>query len=166
MVESAHGMDTTDELLELPSLDSGGVYTTVGTYDAGELVSMVVHLSGMIGTPVDDLLVGFGEYLFGRFYEGFPQMFEGKTSAIDFLESIHGHIHVEVRKLYPEADLPEFSHERIEGGLILTYSSKRPFAKFALGLVNGCLTHFGGSEKVDFRLLDPGDGTSAEFTIQ
>lgn len=166
MVESAHGMETTDELLDLPALESGGVYTAVGTYDAGELVSMVVHLSGMFDTPVDDLLIGFGEYLFGRFHEGFPEMFEGKANAIEFLESIHGHIHVEVRKLYPEADLPDFAHERVEGGLILTYTSKRPFAKFALGLINGCLAHFGGPETVDFRMLDSCDGTGAEFTIR
>ncbi|MFT5288781.1 MAG: hypothetical protein ACI8QC_003719 [Planctomycetota bacterium] len=166
MVESAHGMDTTDELLELPSLESGGIYTAVGTYDAGELVSMVVHLSEMIDTPFDDLLIGFGEHLFGRFHEGFPQMFEGKTDALEFLESIHEHIHVEVRKLYPEADLPDFAHERRDGGLVLTYTSKRPFAKFALGLIHGCLAHYGGAMTVSYQLLGSGDGTRAEFTIQ
>ena len=166
MVESAHGMDTTDQLLELPELESGGAYTAVGTYDAAELVAMVVHLSKLHGVPVDDLLISFGEYLFPRFHKLFPQMFEGKATAPCFLESIHNHIHVEVRKLYPEADLPAFSYEQTPGGLVMTYISKRPFAKFALGLIHGCLAHFGGGQSVSCELQEPHDGTVATFTIK
>lgn len=166
MVESAHGMDTTDQLVDIPTLTSGGAYTAVGTYDAGELVQMVVLLSEILACPVDDLLIGFGEYLFERFHTLYPDMFAGKDNSFDFLESIHGHIHVEVRKLYPEADLPQFLTERSANQLTLTYESKRPFAMFALGLVRGCLAHFGEGKTVEHALLEPGDGTRAVFRIQ
>jgi hypothetical protein len=166
MVESAHGMDTTDQLLDVPALASGGAYTAVGTYDAAELFAMVARLAELHETPVDDLLIGFGEHLFTRFHGIYPQMFEGKVNAIDFLKSVHGHIHVEVRKLYPEADLPEFTYLHTSEGLIMTYTSKRPLARFGLGLVRGCLDHFGGSESVTCELQEPFDGTAATFRIK
>lgn len=166
MVESAHGMDTTDHLLDIPSLESGGAYTSVGTYDAGELVKMVVLLSELIEEPINDLLVAFGEHLFVRFHALFPAMFTGKPTCREFLMSIHGHIHVEVRKLYPEADLPDFKAEPDESGLTMTYTSKRPFAMFALGLIRGCLTHFDTGEDVTLELLGEKDGCCAKFRIQ
>ena len=166
MVESAHGMDTTDELLEIPTLESGGVYTSVGTYDATELVSMFACLAEITGSPVDELLTGFGKHLFVRFHSMFPQMFEGKSNVAEFLESIHDHIHVEVRKLYPEADLPHFTCKKHHPGLLLEYISNRPLAMFALGLIHGCIAHFGGTETVSFKLLGPKDYTRAEFLVK
>jgi hypothetical protein len=47
-----------------------------------------------------------GQHLFGRFV-CFP-FFSGVTSAFDFLAGLNGIIHVEVRKLYPDAELPHF----------------------------------------------------------
>ena len=103
MVESLFGLDTTDTLLDLPGLESGGAYTAVGTYDASELVAMVLELSRLEQTPVPELLHAYGKHLFGRFVQLFPQMFEGVSGADDFLGQVDGHIHVEVRKLYPGA---------------------------------------------------------------
>ncbi|MFT7486151.1 MAG: hypothetical protein ACI9F9_002005 [Candidatus Paceibacteria bacterium] len=166
MVESAHGMDTTDQLLEIPSLPSRGVYTSVGTYDAGELVQMVVLLADILDSPIDDLLAAFGEHLFERFHTLFPAMFVGDASCFEFLASIHDHIHVEVRKLYPEADLPHFTAEFDKDGLNLIYTSKHPFAMFGLGLIRGCLQHYGGIHTVEYEMLEPGDGSKAIFRIR
>ncbi|MFT6714913.1 MAG: hypothetical protein ACJAVJ_002205 [Planctomycetota bacterium] len=166
MVESAYGMETTDELLELPTHESKGIYTSVGTYDATELVAMVVRLAEMTDASIPDLLTGFGEYLFVRFHEKYPEMFVEKETASQFLVSVHGHIHVEVRKLYPEASLPEFAYSEREGALVMTYSSNRPFAMLALGLIRGSLKHFGGMQSVTCELLAPQDGTHAAFTIK
>lgn len=167
MVESIGGMDAVDALVSLPGLTSDGAYTSVGTYDAAELLAMVDQLVSMTGTPKDELLVAFGEYLFGRFPALFPQFFEGESAAKPFLAGIDAHIHVEVRKLYPEADLPRFSHEvDSDGGLIMTYSSNRPLAAFGEGLLRGCLNHFGEELEVERVDLEPGDGTHARFTIR
>ena len=166
MVESLFGLDTTDTLLDLPGLESGGAYTAVGTYDASELVAMVLELSRLEQMPVPELLHAYGKHLFGRFVELFPQMFEGVSGADDFLGQVDGHIHVEVRKLYPEAELPEFDTRQTEEGFVLEYSSERPFAHFAGGLIQGCLDHYADSREVSLETLAPGDGTRARFVIR
>lgn len=166
MVESTFGLETADSLLELPQLETGGAYTAVGTYDATELVAMVLELSRLERMPVPELLHAYGKHLFGRFVVLFPQMFEGVSGADEFLSRVDGHIHVEVRKLYPEAELPEFEAGATEEGFVLEYRSDRPFAHFAGGLIQGCLDHYQDGREVVHEALEPGDGTHARFVIR
>ena len=53
------------------------------------------------------------------------------------LSSIENHIHIEVRKIYPDAELPEFTvEEKTENSLIMIYKSNRAMHHFGLGLMN------------------------------
>jgi len=60
LVESTYGESMVDAILESADLPSGGVYTSVGTYDHREIVSLVGELSTKTGTPVPDLLKIYG----------------------------------------------------------------------------------------------------------
>ena len=105
-----------DDLIEASDLPSGGAYTAVGTYDHKEMQSLVANLSAQSNTPPNELLDLFGQHLIGRFKASFPDFFKTAATLFDFLESIDSHIHVEVRKLYPDAELPEFRAERLGPG--------------------------------------------------
>ena len=51
---------------------------------------------------------------------------------------------IEVRKLYPDAQLPRFTvEEHTPQRLILVYDSPRHFEDLAEGLMQGCMAHFG-----------------------
>jgi hypothetical protein len=143
MVEAKFSADMVDDIIDDANLPSGGAYTAVGTYDHGELVQMVVALSQRTDIPVPALVHTFGEHLFGRFYALFPAFFQGVTSALDFLEGIETVIHTEVRKLYPDAQLPQFDCTRSADGLQMLYSSPRHFGDLAEGLIHGAVAHFG-----------------------
>ena len=47
-VEDSFGFEVTQEMIEASSLSNDGVYTGIGTYNASELVAMVVQLSGLV----------------------------------------------------------------------------------------------------------------------
>lgn len=144
MIEERFSADMCDDLIDEADPPSGGAYTAVGTYDYREIVSMVEVLSQKTGAPVPDLLRAFGEYLFSRFTTHYPQFFQSVGDAFTFLEQVEDHIHVEVRKLYPDAELPTFDARRPnEETLELTYRSTRPFADLAEGLIKGCVDHYG-----------------------
>lgn len=163
MVEDAFSPDTADQIIDAAGVD--GAYTSVGTYEACELAQLVKSLSETAGTPVPDLLKTFGRHMFTRFVAGYPQMFEGVDDATALLAQVHNHIHVEVRKLYPDAELPVFhsSHDD-DGAFVLDYESDRPFADFAHGLIEGCIQHFGGRYAV--QRTDPdGTGQRARFVL-
>jgi hypothetical protein len=145
MVESTFSADMVDDIIDDSAPPSGGAYTSVGTYDHQELVGMVTALSARSGLPVPALIHGFGTHLFGRFHALYPRFFEGIPSAVDFLFGIESVIHTEVRKLYPDAQLPSFDCVRRDDGLDMVYASPRHFGDLAEGLIGGAIAHFGDS---------------------
>ncbi len=166
MVEARFGMDVVDAILDEADLPSGGSYTAVGTYDHREVFQIVLALSRQLGVPVPDLLQAYGEYLFGRFAELYPQFFVGVRDAFEFLATIETHIHVEVRKLYPDAELPHFQPEAGQGpGLNIIYSSARPLGDFARGLILGCIAHYGEPIDVSWEDLGPVPMTRVRFRL-
>ena len=159
MVEQTHNYDLVDELLTENDLPSGGVYTAIGTYQHQEMVTLVVSLSEKTKTPVPNLLQAFGQYLFGTFEKGYPSFFTAAPDAFSFLESIENHIHVEVKKLYPDAQLPRFKTKRVnEKTLEMIYYSDRSMADFALGLIEKTFEHY--KEPVSISMEDLVDNRS------
>src|SRR5439155_1467318 len=98
----------TSVIVEVSGVPSGGSYTAVGTYDHGELIALVAALSRATGLAIPVLVREFGRHLFRRFVELYPRFFSGVGSAFDFLMGIEMHIHTEVKKLDPDAELPSF----------------------------------------------------------
>jgi len=108
MVEQRFSPDVADAIVDASGVPSGGSYTAVGTYDHGELIALVAALSRATGLAIPVLVREFGRHLFRRFVELYPRFFSGVGSAFDFLMGIEMHIHTEVKKLYPDAELPSF----------------------------------------------------------
>ena len=166
MVEAKFSPELADRIVEAAELPSGGVYTSVGTYDHGEMISLVSCLSKETAIDSPDLMRAFGEHLFSRFKILYPKYFEEIDSAFDFLTKVENYIHVEVYKLYPEAELPTFSYDLAQPGCLrLTYQSTRPFAPLAEGLIRGCFAHFGEDADIRVEDLSDGAGTAARFVL-
>jgi hypothetical protein len=143
MAEETFGIVVVDEVLETTELPSGGIYTSVGTYDHQELIAMVIRLSQITKTPLPDLLQTYGQNLFGKLMETLPQFIPQNQDCFEFIKAIDSYIHVEVRKLYPDAELPHLRCDEVDDNkLLLHYSSCRPFAKVAEGLLLGCADYF------------------------
>jgi len=62
-VEGRFSPDIADRLIEGATLPSMGIYTSVGTYDHGEMVTLVTNLSAISKIGVPDLLKAFGQHL-------------------------------------------------------------------------------------------------------
>jgi len=166
MVEKAHGYEMVDRLLEENELPSGGVYTTIGTYEHQEMVTLVVDLSKKTNTPVPNLLHAFGRYLFGTFEKGYPMFFAAADNAFAFLESIEKHIHVEVKKLYPDAQLPRFKTQQLDANTLeMIYYSDRSMADFALGLIEQTFEHYQENATISREDLTE-NGSEVKFLIK
>jgi hypothetical protein len=145
MVEQAFSQDTADRMVDEceSDLPSGGAYTAVGTYDHREMVCMVVKLAELTGISAPALIKSFGNHLFGRFHDLYPEFFTEVGSAMDFLAGIEDIIHAEVRKLYPDAELPRFDVLRPDNDTLqLTYYSDRHLGDLAEGLIEACIAHY------------------------
>ena len=166
MVETEFSPEAADRMIEDAAVPTCGVYAATGTYDAAELVGLVKCLSARTDIPVPDLLVAYGKALFGRFGELYGSFFDGVENAFQFLGQVEHYIHIEVRKLYPDAELPKFEYEeQSDDRMVMVYRSERAFAKFAEGLIEGCIAHFGEPIALDHQDLSGGQGTHSRFVL-
>ena len=165
-VGASYGDDTVDDIIDASVLPSGGAYTAVGTYDHAEMVTLCTALAEHTGAPVADLVRDFGSHLSGTFARGYPAFFARSATFFDFLESIEGHIHVEVRKLYPDAELPSFKiEERGPTRMVMEYRSPRRLGKLAEGLILGSARQYGVEARVQADPIAGSDGQAVRFVI-
>lgn len=155
--------DMVDDIIEASVLASGGAYTSVGTYDHREIICLLEQLSSRSKCSKNALMQQFGFYLAGRFAAFFPQFFARSNSLFAFLASVDDYIHVEVKKLYPDAELPTFDVlEKTEAQMSMCYRSSRKMEALAEGLIYGAARHFGRT--INVVTSDGGDG-SVVFVI-
>jgi hypothetical protein len=130
------------------------------------MLAMVGALSERSGIPASDLCKIFGEWLFPKLARSFDFSVGAHSDAFSFLASLDGLIHVEVRKLYPQAELPQVPITRMDDReLVMEYRSKRPFADVAEGLLRGTLAWFGERAELRREPLDEDTARSARFRI-
>ena len=166
MVEERYSADFVDDIIERCNLESEGAYTSVGTYGHREFITLLSVMSERTDHEIGELMRAFGEHLFTRFSASYPEFFTDSDDALVFLRCVEDYIHVEVRKLYPEAELPTFEYGGVSRtSLQMTYRSKRPFAPLAEGLIKGCVSHFGEDVSLHVEDLSAGAGTAAKFTL-
>lgn len=166
MVEARYSPIFLEDLIDQADLPSKCAYTAIGTYPPGEMFTLVNLLSTNSGIPVPALLKQYGEHLFGRFEAKYPQFFDDADAAFDFLVAVENNIHKEVRKLYPDAELPSFSIEVNEPSqFAMVYSSPRALGDLCEGLIIGCLKHFGETAELVREDLESGPVTRVRFKI-
>lgn len=163
-LENRIGETETQEIIDNADLKSNGAYSRVGFYDYQELIQLLTGAASQTGEPAEALLQAYAEHLFGVFKRDYSVFFENTHHAIDMLKTIDDHIHVEVKKLYPDAELPKFEYEEKGDQLHLHYESPRPLAGVALALVNACLSCFDNKQELaEYTIAD--DHKSASFII-
>lgn len=165
MVEKEFGMLVADKIVTESELKSGGAYTAVGTYDHAEMVQLVTQLSNETKLSISDLLLAYGEYFFKVLVDSYPVFFKDVPNAFAFLSSIENYIHVEVLKLYPDAELPSFDiSQKGDKVLEMVYHSERKLAAFARGLINSSIKYF--KEEISIETEDlSGDGSEVKFIL-
>ena len=85
-----------------------------------------------------------------HFQQQNPQFFEGHTDLKSFLLTVDRVIHVEVRKLHPGAELPQFDYEdESDKELTMIYTSPRKLCFLAEGLIDASAKHFNTKYELD-----------------
>lgn len=142
IVTAEYGPDTWDDLLDDAGVE--GAYTAIGSYDDAELLALLDAASARLEMPREQVTVLLGRRSLPLFLARYPALVGEETSARGMLLTLNSFIHPEVRKLYPEADVPDFTfvNESVDA-LAMTYHSRRRLCALAEGLILGTGDHFG-----------------------
>ncbi|QCE41518.1 heme NO-binding domain-containing protein [Psychroserpens sp. NJDZ02] len=165
LVEEKFGLEMVDNIILSSDLESEGAYTAVGTYSFSEMLQLLQHLSANTGISIDNLLLVYAEHFFSVIEKSYPGLLATYKDPIEMISSIENHIHVEVRKIYPDAELPTFVvEEKSENDLTVIYKSSRAMHHFGLGLMNKTFEHFNATATIELQKIKE-DGTEVRFVI-
>ncbi len=165
LVETKFGLEMVDTIITQSKLESEGIYTSVGTYKFSEMLELLENLSANTNIAIDDLLLVYAEHFFSVLKDSYPGLIATYKDPIEMLASIENHIHVEVRKIYPDAELPTFEVlEKTDTKLIMIYKSSRAMHHFGLGLMNKTFEHFNSTATIVLEKIKE-DGTEVKFII-
>ena len=166
LVDNTFGENVCELIIERAELPSGGAYTVVGNYHFDEMTNLITELSLETKIPIEKLLLIYGEYLFGRREKIYPESLTKHKCVFDLLEHLDSQIHVEVKRLYPDAELPIFIPNRLnESEMEIDYFSSRGLVDLAEGLIRGSAKFFGQEVQIVREGLGNEDGTEVRFHL-
>ena len=136
LVEDKFGLEMVDKIISQSKLESEGIYTSIGTYSFSEMLQLLQNLSSNTGISTDNLLLVYAEHFFSVLKDSYPGLLDSYKDPIEMIASIENHIHVEVRKIYPDAELPTFIVEsRTDTSLIFANLGKTSVSKIELSFL-------------------------------
>jgi predicted hydrocarbon binding protein len=143
-IEELYGLEFWVELLNEADLPSEGAYSSVVTYDDQELFILIGLVTDKKNISVKDAQLAFGKWVFKEFYNIAPSGAHDFEDVFEFLYAVQGFIHVEVKKLNPNALVPEFKFLfESANKLSFHYISPRKLCFFCEGIVHGLAEHLG-----------------------
>lgn len=141
VVRREYSEDEWDELLEEAQVE--GAYTSLGNYPDGELLRLVGAASARLDKPAASIVRWFARNALPLLAEKYGRFFAEHRSARTFLLTLNDIIHPEVRKLYPGAEVPDFTFDvSSKETLVIRYGSARKLCAFAEGLIEGAANYF------------------------
>ena len=165
-VEKSNGLEMVDQMLGECDLASEGVYSAFNSYEFDELVTLLTYVSKKTDISSQILLESFGRFVFPYLIGKHSYIIEKYSNAIDLIAGIENHIHIEVKKLYEDAELPTFNVvDKKEDSLTIIYTSTRGLTYFAIGLMKETLQFFKVKGTIDMVENYNNDG-SVKFHIQ
>ena len=165
LVEDKFGFDINDEMIENSGVS--GVYTQAGNYPASELLEMVNALSKLTNISTNDLVLTYGEHLFSTLISLYSEPIKKYKSTFEFISNVEKVVHPEVKKLYPDSDLPTFElMSKTDNEMKIIYKSTKPLMDFAKGLMLGCSKHYKEDIEISYDKPTIENGTfHALFTL-
>ena len=141
LVEEQFGILAWEKMLT--AIKSDGIFSMAQTYPDELLFDLVGAAHELTDVPIRDLVHSLGQFMAPVFARDYPVFFENQPSFKAFLLTVDRVIHVEVRKLYSEAHLPEFDYtSEHDNELTMLYRSPRQLCALAEGLIMGCAKIF------------------------
>lgn len=167
-IEENLGEGSYEEILGKCTLTTKVPFVGPGTYPDEDLIAIVAETIKMAGIHLPEALRSFGRFCFYKLSEKYPGFVSPYTHPKPFLKSVESIIHVEVKKLYEDAQPPGFTYlDSTSDRLIIQYRSGRRLCQFMEGLIDGVAGHYQSPIKYKQRtcMLDGGEVCEFDLTF-
>jgi len=143
-ITDTFGASTFEAVLEQTPLRSALPFVGPATYPDEDLFALAGTAIRLSGLAPDAALFAFGRYLYPRLAAGVPGLIQRHRDTRSLLMELDREIHVEVRKIMPQAVTPRILCRDLgDGALEVTYRSPRMVCALFRGLVDAAAESFG-----------------------
>ena len=144
IVETQFGLDISQQMFD--DAKDSGIYTAVGSYDHRQLIKLIMSLSHITNIPASQLQKTYGRLVFPALLQALPIPNIEDDDTFRFIEKVEQYIHIEVKKLYPDATPPQFIFSnKTQSTMTMDYHSARCMGYVCMGLLEGCAHYFNQS---------------------
>ena len=147
VVTEALSADAWDDVLDAAGVP--GSYTSLGTYPDTDLAPIVQAIADLADLSFEETLRLAGVLGFKHLARRNPALIDGIGGWRKLISSLDDIIHPEVRKIYPDAEVPGFATVDDGDALRVTYTSQRGLCALAHGLMEGAGAWFQGELRVE-----------------
>ena len=125
-------------------------FASEGTYPDAVLRRLIAEVGKRAQKSPGEALQWFGRHSMPLLHSMYPGFFASQTSARSFILTLNDIIHPEVRRLFPDADVPWFDFDNSSPNeLIVGYQSPRKLCLLAHGFIEGAADHYGETVDVE-----------------
>jgi hypothetical protein len=164
MVVEKGGVVLWQQLLNKAGVE--GSYISVDTYEDAELFKIVHEVQQALDIPLEEVIRSFGDFMFAKLADRYPMFVEAESELFGFLKSIEPVIHLEVQKLYTEANLPSIDYTNGDSDrLVMDYRSPRKLCILAEGLIQGAATYYQTPIKIEHNVCMHRESDHCELSI-
>jgi len=141
-VESKLGQGAWKKLLE----DTGmgfPLYVPTHDYPDEEATALIAAASKLTGTPPNELLEAFGEFIVPDLVKMFGHLIEPSWKTLDLIANTEQTIHQSLRRATPNVNPPALKCERPSPEEVtIIYTSHRKMCSLAKGIAKGVANHY------------------------
>jgi predicted hydrocarbon binding protein len=137
------GDEMYEKILSECNLKTEEPFVGPGSYPEEDLMALVDKVVEKMGVPLPEALRAFGRFCLPKLAERFPEFLTPHKHPKAFLKTIDSVVHLEVKKLYSDAEPPSFAYDDPSPErLIIRYRSKRRLCQFMEGLIEGVADYY------------------------
>ncbi|CAM3728323.1 heme NO-binding domain-containing protein [Pontibacter korlensis] len=164
-VESKYNYSTWANLLESAGLANAS-YQIGEMYPTREIVAIVGAAAAHSGTPANELLEQYGEFLVPDLLLVYKKYVRPEWRTYDMLLHTEASMHKAVRQTDGRANPPLLLvTKKGSKQLIVDYHSKRRMAGMAVGIIKGIAKHYNESDIVKVTRLTPVDEERVQIRV-
>ena len=164
LIETRYGSTAASKINSHPKLSLHQGTTPI--FDQTEMLALVDNLSQESGIPTHNILITYGEYLFGQIMLQNQSFFESSDDIFVCLKKIEKIIHAEASKLYPGEEVSRFNIIQPDNSTLeMAYISKVLLGDFTEGLIKGCINYYKEQIDIHREYVSP-EGPKVKFVLK
>ncbi|OCQ22147.1 hypothetical protein A7985_10180 [Pseudoalteromonas luteoviolacea] len=166
-ISEVAGDEVLYEALEECSFDSSKGFVRTENYPDEQLVELVNIVVGKMGISISEAHFSFGQWLYPKLSNLLPSQFTQYPHPAHVLKQLDDLHHVELKKLYPDAQPPAFQYN-VTGPYTaqLIYTSPRRLFDLVKGVLAGMSSYYAVNIEVEVQHNWQGNNNCANFLLK